>query len=149
MVVWGAGMSRFKWAVFVASIASIVTPGCMIESDSESFQMDGSIYRIEIETKSGDIYLNGGANTEVQVESLLSWSGRRPEVSSEFHGGVLKLRSTCVERAEGTCAIDINVALPAEVAVWVRTEAGDLHVRGMSETIEFLSATGRIHRSAS
>lgn len=98
---------------------------------------------IDLRHASGDVTLVRAAGSRVRVEvetrrGFLAGHGR----SAELVGGELRLRGSCDLLALGTCEDDYRIAVPAGVAVTVRTAAGEASAVGLRGRLDLHSNAG-------
>jgi len=80
---------------------------------------------VVIDVDAGDVELVRGAE-RVEVRETSTYLLRKPEVSQSVENGVLTLRSGCGGFFLLDCSTDFRVAVPADVAVRVESDTGDV-----------------------
>lgn len=137
-------MKTYAAMLLVAALLSLGLVGCVMQSDLEAFSIDGAVHRVDIQTGAGDIRLVRGGDV-VLVEAILSWAGERPEIHTEYRGGVLTLASPCAAR--GDCQVTFTVTVPGGVDGSARSDRGDVWIDGELDEVQAESARGAVHRS--
>lgn len=107
------------------------------------------VRRIVVHADAGDVDLRAGLTGDVVIERHDAWLLDRPRVSERFRDGTLTITTRCGGlRAVLRCRSDLQVDAPPEVDVAVRTDAGDVDLRGLSGRADIETGSGdiRTHR---
>jgi hypothetical protein len=97
---------------------------------TETHAVTGPVRSVVVDVDRGDVRLTPG--TAVSVEQTRRWDLKKPRVTRTLHDGVLTVKSRC----HGVwvlshCATDLDVSIPAGVAVRVQTNVGDVSGHGL------------------
>jgi hypothetical protein len=107
------------------------------------------VHRIVVRADSGDVDIRAGLTGDVVVTRRDAWVVNRPTVSERYADGVLTIRTRCGGlKSVLRCRSDLQIDAPTEVDVAVRTEAGDVDLRGLSGRADVQTSSGdiRTHR---
>jgi hypothetical protein len=98
----------------------------------------------------GDVDIRAGLTGNVVIARKDSWLLDRPNVRASVRGGVLTVRTDCGGlRSILRCRSDLTIDAPPEIDVIVRTDAGDVDLRGLSggrADVQTSSGDIRTHR---
>lgn len=107
--------------------------------------VQGDVQRIVVRTDSGDVQVRAGLTPDVVVLRHDSWLVERPKVRQRVRGGVLTIDARCRGVAATLrCGTDLQVAAPPDVDVDVRSDAGDVDLRGLRGRIAIVARAGDI-----
>lgn len=123
----------------VSAVALLVT-GCYdAEVHYEQAIIEESVASIVVDVGSGDVTLSGsdasGATVRARVE------GSSNHLLHALEGGRLTLFDDC---NDAPCSIDLDVVVPYEAAVALRTGSGDIHVERLLDAIMLRTGSGDI-----
>jgi Putative adhesin len=107
------------------------------------------IHRIVVRADAGDVDLRAGLTADTVIERHDRWLLRRPEVTQTVRDGTLTVNTHCGGlRAILRCRTDLVIAAPPMVDVVVRTDTGDVDVRGLNGRADIETKSGdiRTHR---
>lgn len=117
------------------------------ESDTVSREVaagDGLV----VEVGSGDVRLVGsdpadGGGT-IQVTAHRSWTFTRPEVVVTEQGGTVTVQVRCRFFVVGWCTADLDIRVPVETDVKVRTDSGDVEAGGVTGQVDLGTDSGSL-----
>jgi hypothetical protein len=100
---------------------------------------------IDLRHAHGDVELvrARGRRVTVEVDSRHGFLAGHDREDKQF-AGQLQLRGSCDFVSVGTCEEDYRIAVPAGVAVSVRTSAGETTARGLRGDLELRSSAGSV-----
>jgi hypothetical protein len=107
------------------------------------------VHRIVVRADAGDVDIRAGLTGDVVVTRRDAWVVDRPTVSERYADGVLTIRTRCGGlKSVLRCRSNLQIDAPPAVDVAVRTEAGDVDLRGLSGRADVQTASGdiRTHR---
>jgi hypothetical protein len=117
-------------------------------NDSRS-TLTSRVHRIVVKADVGDVDLRAGLTRDVMIQRHDAWLLDRPRVSERYVGGVLTIETHCGGLKNILrCRSDLRIDAPPEVDVMVRTNAGDVELRGLSGRADIQTTSGdiRTHR---
>lgn len=94
----------------------------------------GTVRAVVVKTDAGDVDVVP-ARRLLGVRETQHWVISRPKLVQTRKNGVLTIKSTCPTKVEADllkCFSDVRVAVPAGMKVTVKTDSGDVDVRGPS-----------------
>jgi len=107
------------------------------------------VHRIVVRADAGDVDVRAGLTGDVVMTRRDAWVLDRPSVSESYADGVLTIKTRCGGlKTILRCRSDLQIDAPPEVDVAVRTDAGDVDLRGLSGRADVATASGdiRTHR---
>jgi hypothetical protein len=107
------------------------------------------IARIVVRIDSGNVDVRAGLTGDVMIDRHDSYLLRRPAVHERFGNGTLVVETSCNGLAGILrCRSDLTIDAPPDVDVVVRTDAGDVDLRGLSGRADVRTGSGdiRTHR---
>jgi hypothetical protein len=107
------------------------------------------VTKIVVRADAGDVDVRAGLTGDVVLTRRDTWTVNRPTISEHLADGVLTIRSRCGGlRGVLRCRSDLRIDAPPEVDVAVRTEAGDVDLRGLNGRADVQTTSGdiRTHR---
>lgn len=107
------------------------------------------VQRIVVKADAGDVDLRAGLTGDVVIDRHDSWLLDRPTVSERFARGTLSITTRCGGlQSVLRCRTDLKIDAPPDVDVVVRTDAGDVDLRGLSGRADVQTGSGdiRTHR---
>jgi hypothetical protein len=107
------------------------------------------VQKIVIRADAGDVDVRAGLTGDVVLTRRDAWTVNRPTISEHYADGVLTIRTRCGGlRGVLRCRSDLQIDAPPEVDVAVRTEAGDVDLRGLNGRADVQTTSGdiRTHR---
>jgi hypothetical protein len=107
------------------------------------------INRIVVHADAGDVDLRAGLTADTVIERRDRWLLQRPKVVETVANGTLSVTTHCGGlRSLLRCRTDLMIAAPPEVDVVVRTDAGDVDIRGLNGRADIETKSGdiRTHR---
>jgi hypothetical protein len=117
-------------ALLVAAGAFAVAGLAFGHTEERTPTVRGTITHVVVEGASGDVSLLGASVREATVHERRHFGWRRPELSIERHGSLLRVAVHCAAWS-GHCADDIDIVVPRGVQARVHTRSGDIHVAGL------------------
>jgi hypothetical protein len=126
------------WGWLVAGSAAVVGSAALVlvvwwlasqETRVASYSVRGSLNGITLDLAEADADIVGGAERGVSVRRTDRFAFGHHAVSRRVvSGGVLRISSRCPETVLGACSARYRLAVPDNVPVTVRTEAGDVRI---------------------
>jgi hypothetical protein len=107
------------------------------------------VREIRVVADAGDVDIRAGLTGNVVIARKDSWLLDRPHVTTTLRNGVLMVRTACGGlRSILRCRSDLTIDAPPEVDTVVRTDAGDVDLRGLSGRADVQTSSGdiRTHR---
>lgn len=81
--------------------------------------------RLVVDDAVGRVVVRAGDGPGVQVRSAERWTWSRPQVSAELDGGTARVDARCRRPVFiDSCAVDLEVRVPADVATTIRASSG-------------------------
>jgi hypothetical protein len=103
------------------------------------------VQRIVVNADAGDVELRAGLTGDIVVARHDSWLLDRPTVVERIQGDTLSITTRCGSlRSVLRCRTDLKIDAPPELDVVVRTDAGDVDLRGLSGRAEVATGSGNI-----
>jgi hypothetical protein len=103
------------------------------------------VHKIVVRADAGDVAIKAGLTGDVVVTRRDRWVADRPTVSERYADGVLTIRTRCGGLKDVLrCRSDLQIDAPPEVDVMVRTEAGDVDLRGLAGRADVQTSSGDI-----
>jgi hypothetical protein len=110
---------------------------------SEGVPISG-LREVRIDTN-GAVSLTASAEGNVNVSASYRWSFRRPIATRTIHDGVLSLNGSCAKFLAGPCSVAYHIAVPAGLAVVVRTHGAGIEAIDLpTEQLQAASSGGGI-----
>jgi hypothetical protein len=138
----------------VALVALVLAGVCGVAvGASEAFKHDRTqtatlarhIERVVVHADAGDVRLVGTDAPRVTVREQLQWLLRRPRVRMATHRGTLTLGASCPNSGPvNRCKADLELAIPFDADVVVRSDAGDLSARRLAGHLQLSTNTGDV-----
>jgi hypothetical protein len=107
------------------------------------------VQKIVIRADAGDVDVRAGLTGDVVLTRHDAWTVNRPMISERYADGVLTIKTRCGGlRGVLRCRSDLQIDAPPEVDVAVRTDAGDVDLRGLNGRADVQTTSGdiRTHR---
>ena len=107
------------------------------------------VRKIVVRADAGNVDVRAGLTGDVLLTRRDAWVVDRPTVSEHYANGVLTIKTRCGGlKAVLRCRSDLQIDAPPEVDVAVRTDAGDVDLRGLSGRADVQTTSGdiRTHR---
>jgi hypothetical protein len=143
IVVWAAlGLLLLSGGAFALSEA-------LHRAHDTRSTLTSPVRKIVVRADAGDVDVRAGLTRDVVVQRHDAWLLDRPQTRERYAGGVLTIETDCGGlRAILRCRSDLRIDAPPEVDVTVRTDAGDVELRGLSGRADIQTASGdiRTHR---
>lgn len=153
-----SSVSRVSTAriVFFAALGLLVLSGAAFglsealhRSATVRSVLASPVQKIVIRADAGDVDVRAGLTGDVVITRHDAWTVNRPTISERYANGVLTIRTRCGGlRGVLRCRSDLQIDAPPEVDVAVRTEAGDVDLRGLNGRADVQTTSGdiRTHR---
>lgn len=114
------------------------------QQDTRSI-VPSEVRRMVIHADAGDVNVRAGLTADVVIDRRETWLLDRPRVTERFVDGELTITTDCGGlRSILRCRTDLTIAAPPEVDIEVRTDAGDVDLRGLSGRTDIRTASGDI-----
>jgi hypothetical protein len=143
IVVWAAlGLLVLSGSVFALS-------EIFHRSVRERTTIADPVARIVIHADMGDVDVRAGLTPNVVVARHDSWLLNKPEVQQTYADGTLTIKTKCGRLTSILrCRSDLMIDAPPEVDVTIRSDAGDVDLRGLSGRADIETSSGdiRTHR---
>jgi hypothetical protein len=105
----------------------------------------GPVRRIVVETETGDVGIRAGLTGDVVIDRHDTWLLEHPRLRTSLRDGTLWIRGTCGGLTSVLrCRTNVSIAAPPDIDVVVRTDTGDVDLRGLSGRAEVHTETGDI-----
>jgi hypothetical protein len=107
------------------------------------------VHKIVVRADAGDVDVRAGLTGDVMLTRHDAWTVDRPTVSERYAGGVLTIKTRCGGlKAVLRCRSNLQIDAPPDVDVTIRTDAGDVDLRGLSGRADVQTTSGdiRTHR---
>ena len=107
------------------------------------------VHKIVIDADVGDVDVRAGLTPNVVVQRHDSWLLNKPDVIQTYDAGTLTIATKCGGlKSILRCRSDLMIDAPPEVDVVVRSDAGDVDLRGLSGRADVQTSSGdiRTHR---
>jgi hypothetical protein len=107
------------------------------------------VHKIVVRADAGDVDVRAGLTGDVVLQRHDAWLVDRPSVHESYRDGVLTVDARCGGlRAVLRCRSDLRIDAPPEVDVQIKTESGDVDLRGLSGRADVETDSGdiRTHR---
>ncbi len=142
--------ARRASALAVAVGIALLVGGCNIrtstqfgQSASHSYDVDGSVTSLTVDTAGGTIEVDASAQTTtVQVTETVHYNSTEPGAVHTLSGGVLSLSDPGC--ANDKCEVDYVLRVPVAVAAQLHSDGGEISVHGLSGTLDAQSAGGQV-----
>jgi hypothetical protein len=111
--------------------------------------LSSPVHKIIVRADAGDVDVRAGLTGDVVLTRRDAWVVDRPTVNEHYADGVLTIKTRCGGlKAVLRCRSNLRIDAPPEVDVQIRTEAGDVDLRGLSGRADVQTASGdiRTHR---
>ncbi|MGF1662968.1 MAG: DUF4097 family beta strand repeat-containing protein, partial [Kineosporiaceae bacterium] len=148
---WAVVLTVLGAAVVVAAVAvAVVLTVAAAATQEDAGRIEaGDVREVEITAEVGSVTLDAtgdrsgvsGVSGEWRVRTAFG----RGEVESDVADGVLRLSHECPEPSFGRCQLDLDLALPADTVVRVRTGVGEVIARGLAGPVDARSEAGSVH----
>jgi hypothetical protein len=103
------------------------------------------VHRIVIHADVGDVDVRAGLTGDVVVQRHDAWVVNKPEVAETYSNGTLTIWTKCGGlKSILRCRSDLMIDAPPEVDVVVRSDAGDVDLRGLSGRADIQTSSGDI-----
>jgi hypothetical protein len=100
---------------------------------------------IVVDADAGDVDIRAGLTRDVVIQRNDAWLLDRPSTSERYADGVLTITSRCGGfRGVLRCRSNLRIDAPPEVDVKIRTDSGDVDLRGLSGRAVIETASGDI-----
>ncbi|GAY11361.1 DUF4097 family beta strand repeat-containing protein [Pseudonocardia sp. N23] len=106
---------------------------------------DVAVTRVDVDSDSGTVRVEAGADGSARVDRTLRWSGdRKPVVTETVEGSVLRITARCPGSGSDRCEAGLVVTVPAAAAATVQLRAGGVTVTGLSGDLDLTSNAGGV-----
>lgn len=114
----------------------------------------GAVHAVHVRADLGRVAVVAG--TEARVVAHEAWNYQQPTLEVTLEGGVLTVTASCdtgtqagptrldTGNTANQCADDLEVTVPADVALTASSDAGDVHTAGIHGKERLSSGAGRI-----
>jgi hypothetical protein len=103
------------------------------------------VTRMVIHADVGDVDVRAGLTGDVVVQRHDAWVVNKPEVAETYANGTLTIWTKCGGlKSILRCRSDLMIDAPPEVDVVVRSDAGDVDLRGLSGRADIQTSSGDI-----
>jgi hypothetical protein len=107
------------------------------------------VHRIIVRADAGNVDIRAGLTPDTVIQRHDSWVLNRPTIRESYADGTLTIDARCNGPTSILrCRSNLMIDAPPEVDVRVRTDAGDVDLRGLSGRADIRTASGdiRTHR---
>jgi hypothetical protein len=111
--------------------------------------VSGQVRKLVVRADSGNVDVRAGLTGDVVVQRHDAWLVDRPTVHETYADGVLTIDARCGGlKAVLRCRSDLQVDAPPEIDVQIKTQSGDVDLRGLSGRADIETDSGdiRTHR---
>ncbi|MGH3329640.1 MAG: hypothetical protein ACRDPT_17915 [Streptomycetales bacterium] len=115
-------------------------PGDAVRHRSYTVQ---EVRALRVHTLAGRIEVVGTDADAIEVVEDLEYDDVPPRTRHGLHGGTLTLGYSCPERND-ECGVTYRVRVPRETSVQLRSEAGGVHVDGLSGPLRVAVSVGSV-----
>ncbi|MEV0233757.1 DUF4097 family beta strand repeat-containing protein [Nonomuraea sp. NPDC050786] len=146
------GMKRAGMLAGIVGLAALLT-GCglggPLDSESASYDVTDKVAGVRVEADAGTVEVVESDRTGIRVTEQLSWRKTKPETSHEVEGDTLALAFKCANTwglgsAASSCEVSYKVEVPKGLRVDVRSDSGDLTLKGLSGELKARTDSGAI-----
>jgi hypothetical protein len=127
--------------VFVIGAALIPI---LTRDSRESARVEGPVRSVVVDSERGAVLVRAGEAGGATVAQHRKWILVGPEVDVDLTDGVLRVDVSCPALSVASCSADLDLAVPEDVAVDVKTVRGHLDVRGVRGTVKAVSEDGDV-----
>ncbi|MEW2129004.1 DUF4097 family beta strand repeat-containing protein [Streptomyces sp. NPDC005435] len=114
------------------------------------YGIDAKVTSLDTSTSGGNIEVVAGKGPGARVTERLTYSGDKPRTAHTLHDGTLSLSAPgCAGGRSGNCGVDYRVTVPRGTTLSVRTEGGNITLRGLSGAVAARTEGGNIRVSGS
>ncbi len=142
-------MTRRLLAMLIALVgtAAVVVVGLSTfapEEDRATIVPPGPVRRVEVDVEVGRVAVVAGPADAVTVERTRRYLRGVPVAEETVADGVLRIHAECPRVITFGCAVDYRVAVPAGVAVKIRTGRGAVTVADIAGMVEVATTSGSV-----
>ena len=103
------------------------------------------IDRVVVRADTGHVNLSGSEGTRVMVREKLRWMWRKPRVATRVAGSTLMVSAECPgSSALNRCKADLDLAIPFDADVVVRSDSGDILAQRLAGHLELTTDSGDV-----
>lgn len=128
-------------AVFVVGAILVAVLG---REGTRTERIAGEIRKVELLSERGAATIRGGGDSGAELTSHDRWVLVRPEVSAALEDGVLTVDVSCPRLSLVSCSSDVELTVPANVQLEVKTIRGHMEVDGIDGAMTVLSEDGDV-----
>ncbi|MEV0345276.1 DUF4097 family beta strand repeat-containing protein [Nonomuraea sp. NPDC050680] len=148
-------MERTAVIAGLLGLAAVLTgcgAGITSEADTRSYDLTDKVAALHIEADAGTVDVVESDRQGIRVVERLNWRKNKPTTRREVRGDTLELAFDCPTSwglgAWGvTCDVSYQVEVPKGLRVKVRSDSGDLTLKGLSGALEATSDSGAVEAS--
>ncbi|MEV5592301.1 DUF4097 family beta strand repeat-containing protein [Streptomyces sp. NPDC052496] len=148
----GPGHRTTRVALASAALVTVTVAvtGCelteKVTESERSYTVDGRTTTLNVTTPGGDIEVVAGdaAGGKVTVTERLVYGERKPATRHALEAGELKLAADDCGGFRSQCGVSYRVTVPRSVAVKLKTDGGDIDVKGPSGAVDARTSGGNI-----
>lgn len=131
-------------AVLLLGALALLAAFGTASGEASTIRPTAAVSAVEVDIDAGAVTATRAEDLAVTVEGRSGRLARTPETTSEVIDGVLRVTGSCPSLGIGRCDTAVTVALPAGVALTVRSEAGSIDVTGATAGADLRSTAGSI-----
>jgi hypothetical protein len=135
-------------AVLVIVAAAVPVFGWIAEQTSTShWSAVHPITNLQVRIASGDVSVAPGPAGSVSMVQTLTWNTTRPKVTETWAGDALTIAMDCSNRSPfpvNDCGVQLQLTVPASVAVQAAADSGDVTVAGLSGDVRAQTTSGDV-----
>ena len=132
-------------ALFVVALGLAIWWAATRETRIASYRVTGSLARVEVDVRSGDVEITDAPGSAVEVRRTDSFAFDRPAHERRaVRGGILRISSRCPRMAVGGCTSSYRVAVPENVPVVVRSGPGAVRLSAFRGSADVTSGAGDV-----
>jgi hypothetical protein len=99
---------------------------------------------LELAPDNADVTLEPSVDGQVHVEAHGHYAGRRPQVGLATHDGRLTISASCRSTWLHSCALRLDVSLPAQVPVVAHGADGAIRAQGLTGPLQLRTDNGAL-----
>ncbi|MGW2861070.1 DUF4097 family beta strand repeat-containing protein [Streptomyces sp. NPDC001205] len=106
-----------------------------------------AVAAVEVDSGAARLTVGTGPAGKVTINGRLTWSVKRPKIKESWDGDTLKVRTSCngfVDEYVQNCQIDLNLAIPADVRLKVKSGSGEVKVRDVAGPVDLSGGSGGV-----
>lgn len=148
---WGTAALAAGLAGMTVTLGACGSISVTTYHEDRRYEVPGGVAGLDVRIDGADVEIVGGDTDRITVQERLSWSkGQKPTPTHRREGDTLVLTYKCPDGFTigfNECRVGYRLQVPREMAAKVRTDAGDIRVRGTQGDIRAQTDAGNIRIS--